>query len=229
MSAPSTAPRPKLIYCAERHPSFDPDGFTRRWRQHARLGMSMARWVNIHRYVHCDPLALALPPGVSARTSDGVALLWYRSEAARQRHVADQDARAIMKRDEVETFARPVAAFSYMARELVYRPAPGAAATLFLLFTRRADMAPDQFAAFRRDVLATRVQSAIAAGGYIQNFPAPAGLPSGLAVDGIDEISVADPAGLDLPALGAALARAEFATLYGLWARQIVLYQADHS
>lgn len=223
------APRPKLIYCAERHLDLDPSGFTRRWRQHARLGMSMARWANIHRYVHCDPLQFALPPGVSPHACDGVALLWYRSEAARQRHIADQDARAIMKSDEAETFARPVAAFSFLAEEIVLRPAPGAAATLFLLFARRSDIAPDQFAAFRRDVLGPRILGAIAGGSYTQNFPAPAGLPAGLAVDGIDEVSVADPAALDLPALGHALTSTDFATLSGLWTSQVTLHQADHS
>ena len=228
MSAPA-APRPKLIYCAERHPSLDPEGFIRRWRQHGRLGMSMARWVNIHRYVHCDPLSFELPPGVSARPCDGVALLWYRSEAARQRHIADQDARAIMKRDETETFARPVAAFSLMAEEVVYRPAPEVAKALFLLFTRRADIAPDRFAAFRRDVMGPRILRAVAEGGYTQNFIAPVDRPSGLVVDGIDEISVADPATLDLSTLGKSLAGTELATLSGLWTSQAVLHQADHS
>lgn len=229
MNAPAAATRPKLIYCAERHPSLDPNAFTRRWRQHAQLGMSMARWINIHRYVHCDPLPLALPPGVSARPCDGVVLLWYRSAAARQRHIADQDSRAIMKRDELETFARPVAAFSLMTEEIVYRPAPEAAKTLFLLFTHHVDMTLDRFTAFRRDVMGPRILRAVAEGGYTQNFLASSGQPSGLAVDGIDEISVADPATLDLSTLGKSLASAELATLSGLWTSQVVLHQADHS
>jgi hypothetical protein len=237
MSATSLTRRPKLIYCAERHPAFDRDGFTRRWRQHARLGMSLPRWVNIHRYVHCDPIPIAIPPGVLAHACDGVALLWYRSEAARQRHVCDQDARAIMKRDEAETFARPVGAFSLLAEEIVFRPAPGSASTLFLLFTRRADVAPDRFVDFRRDVLGPRILGAIAAGGtrvgYVQNYPAPADHSPGLAVDGIDEISVEHPTALDPQALSAALANADgpskahVATVSGLWARPVVLHQAD--
>lgn len=73
--------------------------------------MSQKRWTNILRYAHCDPLDAAAP-------WDGVALLWYRDEAARRAHVADADARATMRADEAETFARPVREFSTLVAEL---------------------------------------------------------------------------------------------------------------
>jgi hypothetical protein len=73
--------------------------------------MSQARWTNILRYAHCDPLDTGAP-------WDGVALLWYRDEAARRAHVADAGARATMRADEAETFARPVREFSTLVEEV---------------------------------------------------------------------------------------------------------------
>jgi hypothetical protein len=101
-----------LIYRAERHPRFDRAGFRARWRAHAALGMSQRRWRNILRYNHCDPIDDAAP-------WDGVALLWYRSEAARQAHLADAEAGSIMRTDEAETFARPVRGFATLVEEHV--------------------------------------------------------------------------------------------------------------
>jgi hypothetical protein len=100
----------KLLYRAERHPDLDRRGFRLRWRQHAALGMSQPRWTNIRRYAHCDPIDDHAP-------CDGVALLWYRDEAARLRHIADPTARATMRADEAETFARPVRGFSTLMSE----------------------------------------------------------------------------------------------------------------
>ena len=73
--------------------------------------MAQARWTNILRYAHCDPLDAGAP-------WDGVALLWYRDEAARLSHVADAGARATMRADEAETFARPVREFSTLVGEV---------------------------------------------------------------------------------------------------------------
>lgn len=221
-----TERRPKLIYFAERHPGFDSESFTRRWRQHARLGMSMARWVNIHRYVHCEPIDTDLPASVTRRAADGVALLWYRSQASRQRHISDQEARAIMKGDEAETFARPVADVSIMVDETVHRPAPVHAATLFLLYLRRPGITAADFTRYRRTALPARIARAFPAIGYTQNVPAEPRTTAGLAVDGIDEIAVSEPARLDLEALGEVLASVDMADMSGLWARQMPLFQA---
>ena len=73
--------------------------------------MAQARWTNILRYAHCDPLDAGAP-------WDGVALLWYRDEAARLAHVADAAARATMRADEAEAFARPVREFSTLVEEV---------------------------------------------------------------------------------------------------------------
>ena len=100
----------KLIYRAERHPALDRQGFRDRWRRHAALGMSQQRWLNIRRYAHCDPVDDHAP-------WDGVALLWYRDEAARLRHVADPTAGAMMRADETATFARPVRMFSTLVTQ----------------------------------------------------------------------------------------------------------------
>jgi hypothetical protein len=47
--------------------------------------MAQARWTNILRYAHCDPLDAGAP-------WDGVALLWYRDEAARHVAAIESDA-----------------------------------------------------------------------------------------------------------------------------------------
>jgi hypothetical protein len=78
---------PKLIYLARRNPGLTRAGFTARWRQHGALGMSMPRWINIRRYVHCDVQQPGVP-GID-ETYDGVGLIWHRSPEARARHRAD--------------------------------------------------------------------------------------------------------------------------------------------
>ena len=164
---------PKLIYFAERAPGLDPGSFIRRWRQHAALGMSMARWErNIERYVHCDPAAV---DGVTSGGPfcDGVAMVWYLSEDARLRHAADPAARAIMKRDELKTFARPVREFAVLTEERVIRE--GADASLKLFARVRRDPAEDRQAFGNRWLdefsprLCERLDGLGAPAGYVQN------------------------------------------------------------
>ena len=131
MHPPSATGRPKLIYFAERLPGFDRDGFIERWRRHARLGMSMPRWKNIHRYVHCD--AVETPEfGLPVAWCDGVAMVWYRSEEARLNHLSDRSAGPIMRRDERETFARPVREVSVLTDEHVFQAPEPSPLKLFL-------------------------------------------------------------------------------------------------
>jgi EthD domain len=130
----------KLIYRAERHPVLDRHGFRARWRRHAALGMSQPRWTNIRRYAHCDPVDDRAP-------WDGVALLWYRDENARLRHIADPTAREIMRADEAETFARPVRAFSTLVTETPQVPAHAASYKLFVFIWRGGASTRDDFVA----------------------------------------------------------------------------------
>lgn len=130
----------KLVYRAERHPALDRDRFRERWRQHARLGMSQPRWTNIRRYAHCDPIDDRAP-------WDGVALLWYRDEDARLRHVADPTAREIMRADEAETFARPVRAFSTLVTETPEDLGHAASHKLFVFVWRDGATTRDGFVA----------------------------------------------------------------------------------
>jgi len=113
--------RPKLVYVAQRHPRYSHEAFIRRWRQHGALGMSQARWRNVALYLHCDRIdGLAAP--VPILECDGVAIVVYRSEQARQAHIADEGARRTMKADELDTFAQPVANTSLLVRETGQRP-----------------------------------------------------------------------------------------------------------
>jgi hypothetical protein len=97
--------RPKLIYLARRNPALTHQGFMARWRQHGALGMSLPRWRNIWRYVHCDvaPAADGIP-GL-ADGHDGIGLIWHRSRATRRAHREDTGSQAVMEADELDTFA----------------------------------------------------------------------------------------------------------------------------
>lgn len=130
----------KLIYRAERHPALDRNAFRARWRRHAALGMSQPRWTNILRYAHCDPVDERAP-------WDGVALLWYRDEAARLRHVADPVAREIMRADEAATFARPVRAFATLVTETTCVWPHAAGFKLFVFVWRGTASNRDDFVA----------------------------------------------------------------------------------
>jgi hypothetical protein len=125
--------RPKLIYVATRHPRYSHDNFIARWRQHAALGMSQPRWRNVARYLHCDRIE-GLPDSVPSMQCDGVAVVVYRSERARQAHIADESARRTMKQDELDTFAQPVVNTSLLLREKVERPGPLDGPRLFVFW-----------------------------------------------------------------------------------------------
>jgi hypothetical protein len=126
--------RPKLIYVAQRHPRYTHEAFIRRWRQHAALGMSQARWRNVARYLHCDRVD-GLPPSAPALDCDGVAIVVYRSEQAREAHIADEVARRTMKADELDTFAQPVASTSLLVREEIERDGPLDGFRLFVFWS----------------------------------------------------------------------------------------------
>lgn len=216
--------RPKLIYRAERHPRFDQAGFTERWRRHGRLGMSQARWArNIARYRHCDPIEPARAP----RDCAGIALLWYKSEAARLNHVADESARAVMRPDELDTFARPVKEFSALLDEAVLAPAPAlegsAAAFVFL----RAGAVPVAGGRIALGDWASARRTALAAlpgfRGYTLNLPRgdSAALGFGLTFNAIEEIAFAAP--VDLPA------PSPFDAAETIWTRIVELYAIDPS
>ena len=115
--------RPKLIYVAHRHPRYSHEAFIRRWRQHGSLGMSQARWRNVALYLHCDQVE-GLTRSLPILECDGVAIVVYRSEEARQAHIADEGARRTMKADELDTFAQPVATTSLLVRETIERDGP---------------------------------------------------------------------------------------------------------
>lgn len=170
---PEPSEQPKLIYFAERPAHLDRAAFRARWRRHAELGMSMPRWRNVARYVHCDclePPETALP----IVPCDGVAMVWYRSEEHRLKHVTDRSAAPRMKQDEAETFARPVGEVAVLTKEHVFKPcAQDARSKFFLLFWCASGQSRADFRAARLERqgprLLQRLEDAGLCQGYVQN------------------------------------------------------------
>ncbi len=185
--------------------------------------MGQNRWTNILRYAHCDPLDESSP-------GDGVALLWYRSEAARLRHVGDDAARAIMRADEAETFARPVRAFSTLVDEVIFAPVASGAFKRFDFVWRAPSISR---AAFRqwweRDHGPRRLAALAALPGFlglVQNHArSEAELTGfGLDCDGIEESDWAAPTQFrDEPS-------ASVGRSMPIWTREVVLSDTcDHA
>lgn len=230
-SVRDATPHPKLIYFAERHPSFDPAAFAARWRQHGALGMSLPRWRNILRYAQCDPVPLPAA-GLEPLACDGVALVWYRSEATRLAHIADRSG-SVTKADEAETFARPVARFALLTDEIIFKQGKPRRHKLFVAVRRAAPLRPAEFLDLWSGAFGPRMAAAIGSfdplGSYIQNHARPPGdgIASGFEADCIDEISVKDPAGF-LDRLRTELARAPLAaSARVILTDETVLHQAS--
>ncbi|MFV0643240.1 MAG: EthD domain-containing protein [Sphingomonadaceae bacterium] len=149
---------PKLVYLTRRHPSFQRSEWTARWRQHGALGMSLPRWKNVARYVHCDliepsPAHVDLLPDY-----DGIGLIWHRSLAHRDAHFSDRSSQEIMEQDEAETFAEPISRNCVSMRETAILPVQGVAKIRVFCFMRNGEAldTPDK------------------AQGHVRNHPLPA-------------------------------------------------------
>ena len=179
--------QPKLIYVAQRHPRLQRHEFTVRWRQHGALGMSLPRWKNVARYVHCD--VLPVPPSVDVldSVSDGIGIVWHRSPAARAAHLADTSSRESMERDEQETFARPIVDCCILMRErLLLAPRAGSQAFKLTRLQTAARLREPRGAALRERL----GRAGIALQGHAVNVPLPPenGARWGLDVDCIEEL-----------------------------------------
>ncbi len=212
----------------------DREAFRARWREHARLGMSMPRWRNIHRYVHCDALPEPAPePHLPAARCDGVAMVWYRDEAHRLKHIADTGAGPVLKRDELETFARPVRDLALLTDEHLLLPFGGERRKLFLKVRRNLQIDPDEFRSWWREIagpqIAALLTEAGAGQGYAQNHARHAEGASGEPLcDCVDEIAAADAARVDALLAGPVRQIDGFGdrvrSLEGVWAEETVLY-----
>jgi hypothetical protein len=179
--------RPKLMYLARRNPTLSREQFTPRWRQHGALGMSMPRWKNIWRYVHCD----VLPE--SGSDYDGVGIVWHKSPEARLAHRQDTSSQATMEADELQTFDQLVVNFCALMEEgAVKAPQPSAGFKLIRFATCRGQISRDDLwasaKAHANSLSATPVGRSMR--GLTQNFalPSETGRPWGLAYDYIEEI-----------------------------------------
>jgi hypothetical protein len=219
---------PKLFYFASRHPTFDRRGFIERWRQHARLGMRMARWKNIRRYVHCDVVEgpdCGLPLG----RCDGVAILWYHSEKARLAHVADRSAAPIMREDELATFDRPVRDVSVLTEEVVFQPHGRAPKKLILRLWRQLSMPAETFKTWLLEdwgpSLERRMQDEGLTAGLSQNAARPLLAELPLYCDAVTELDCIDPEGCAAEMRSQVGRFAErLGHIEGTWAEETVLY-----
>ena len=190
----------KYVYLARRHPTLDRQAFTRRWRQHGALGMSLPRWVNVWRYVHCDVLDSDWP-GIAAGY-DGIGIIWYRSMAARGAHVGDHASQATMEADEAETFCEPVANFGVLCAEQVLLDGAHSGLKLTRFLARPAPMTATDFDSAWSLHKTAVLAAAGAAGGlcrYVCNQTLPAEHPAGwgLGVQGVEELWFDDAAHLE--------------------------------
>ena len=175
--------RPKLMYLARRNPALSREQFTPRWRQHGALGMSMPRWKNIWRYVHCD---------VIAGDYDGVGIVWHRSPDTRRAHREDTSSQAAMEADEVQTFDGLVGNFCALLEER--QVLAGSAPVKLIRFHQRPGEVRDGFVA---DWAASQAEMLMRQPGvdgrlraYVQNhaLPSESGRPWGLRYDYVEEL-----------------------------------------
>jgi hypothetical protein len=177
--------RPKLIYLTRRNPTLSPEAFTSRWRRHGGLGMSLPRWRNIARYVHCDVLHTATGSPEIDTSYDGIGLIWHRSLQARAAHLADTSSRAAMERDEAETFAAPIGTCCVLTRETVLiEPRHGSGASKLTSFQHALPASADADPGLYRSL----ADAGARVDGHVINTPlAPETGPWGLAVDRVEE------------------------------------------
>jgi hypothetical protein len=134
----------KLAYLAQRNPALSPEQFTRRWRQHGALAMSLPRWDSVGRYAQCD--CLPVPAGLSRASQeyDGIGIVWFTD--ANPGSSADRER---MRADERETFSAYVDEIALLLTERAERASRDGhgpvKANHFL--ARPADLTRDEFTA----------------------------------------------------------------------------------
>lgn len=189
--------QPKLIYLARRNPALSRRDFVARWRQHGALGMSLPRWRNVARYVHCDVLDPPSPTPAIDASHDAIGIVWHRSPAARAAHLADTGSRLQMEQDERETFAQPIVETCVLTREhvLLAPPDPASAATFKLMRFLQVGADPSTLAQITASGdMASRHRALAAAGapvrGHLVDLPLPPerGATWGLACAVIEEL-----------------------------------------
>ncbi|MFT8247019.1 EthD domain-containing protein [Roseomonas sp. BN140053] len=170
--------RPKRLYLARRNPSLTREGFPERWMRHGALSASFQAqqgFANIFRYLLCP--ALPGPSGEAAEDGpDGIGMLFFRDEAARDRHHASAAQRAAMEADEDATFAERVNRTSLFAVEQVALDGPLTPFLAVTVLRRRPAVSAPDFAAWWSEAHApTVLRAAPALRRLVGNWPMPDG------------------------------------------------------
>jgi hypothetical protein len=186
---------PKLIYRARRHPSLNRTEFIRRWHQHGLLGMSLPRWRNVRRYMQCVSIQEEADALAEVKC-DGVALVWYQDMAAYRRHITeDPEDRAVMKSDELQIFASPVAATAVLSEATTVKLTATVPAAKLFVFWHCADAVSRQsfmreWRERRRHPWVSSITGREGVCGYTQNVALPiAEAGQETFCVGVDEIS----------------------------------------
>jgi hypothetical protein len=218
-------PHPKLIYFAARNPRFSPSEFIVRWRQHARLGMSMPRWRNIKRYIHCDQI-VGPYLGVAEIQCDGVAMVWYHSESTRQAHIADTSAAPILKADELETFERPVRDVALLTDEVICIPSGEKPFSLFLRVCNAGQKTDSAFLMeWDQDFLRPLSNELDATGtGFIHNTKSKRADPTNPYCHCIAEFQTEDPTAIADTVRDAIAINRDVARISAVWTRNTTLH-----
>ncbi|MCR0981130.1 EthD domain-containing protein [Roseomonas populi] len=165
--------RPKRLYLVRRNPSLTREEFPGRWMRHGDLSLSFQAkqgFANVYRYLLCpvmQPQSGKGPEHGGNGVADGVGMLFFRDEAARERHHASAAQRAAMEADEDETFAERVNGTSLFVVEQVALDGPLTPFLLTTVLRRRPHVTPQAFEAWWNDV---HVHSVLRAAPALRRF-----------------------------------------------------------
>jgi hypothetical protein len=124
----------KFIYFAKRKPSWTPETFPPRWRQHGALAMSMPSWANMLLYIQAD--AVRPPPLAGLSTDfDGFCYAFTKSQGLfNPASPEDQANTQRVLNDELETFEGPIRPVLLFVDQQVLTEGPPGGVTAALAF-----------------------------------------------------------------------------------------------
>ena len=139
----------KNFYLARRSGKLSATQFTRRWRRHGELAMTLPLWRFASGYEHCDVIALPDAEGsasalVWSHEWDGVGIVHFATASDMESLSTDPDFPELLA-DEQHVFREPVAETAVMTIEQQYRQRPGVAAKVIAFLRPRQGKSDPEF------------------------------------------------------------------------------------